>query len=476
MTPNPPPRYGTPRRPDRPTTGTRSRRIAGQLGVQLHPWQAHVLDVAGELDPSTGLHAYSTITVSVGRRGGKSLLVLVRQLATAFAGRRQRGWYTAQTRSDAALILRDEWAPVVDASPLAPLVHVRRSNGSESLLVPRLGSAVRVFAPTRTALHGQDGDVIVFDEAWTHSRDAGAELYAAARPLTMTRPGAQTWIVSAAGDVDSTWWLDELDAGRAAVAADRGRGRAHFEWSADAPGLDLDDPATWLDSHPATYPGGTVSIEWLHDEHERDPAMFARTVLNVTDRTGVSSAPIDVDTWSSLAVEAPERVGALVFGVDVAADQSATSIVACLCDGTTTTVELVDRRPGHTWAAARLVELLDRYDDALHVAYDAAGQSPASVLTRPLELAGVPTLRYGLADVTAASADFVAAVRSGTVRHVPHPALDAAVSSARRRLIGDGSWTWQRVGADADQSPLIAATFARWAHPDVLGASSPSIT
>lgn len=469
-----PPRYGTPRRPDRATTGTKAAHVARLLGVRLHPWQRHVLDVAGELDPATGRHVYRYVNVSVGRRAGKSLLQLVAQLRCMFAGRGRRGWYTSQSGKFAALMLTDEWAPAVEDSVFASRVTVRRSNGSESFTAPALRSTCRVFAPHRTALHSASGDLICFDEAWAHSRYTGDELIAAASPLTMTRPGAQIWRMSAAGDVDSTWWLDTLDDGRAAAAADSGYGVAHFEWSADHPDLDPSDPAVWSASHPAAYPGGTVTMEWLRDEYDRDPTGFARSVLNITDRSTAGTAPIDVNAWQALHIEAPARDRVVAFGVDVAAGQSAAVIVACTVVDEVAVVEVVDYRPGHDWIAGRCAELYGRWP-VQTIAGDFAGQSPAAVLARPLEAAGLPVDRLALVDVAAAAADFVAAVRSGTVRHVPHPALDDAVAAARRRPVGDGSWTFQRLDAAADTSPLIAAAFARWSHPDTHQAMTPHI-
>jgi hypothetical protein len=49
------------------------------------------------------------------------------------------------------------------------------------------------------------------------------------------------------------------------------------------------------------------------------------------------------------------------------------------------------------------------------------------------------------------------------------------VAGCRRRLIGDGSWAWGRRDADVDVSPLVAATFARWAHPELHDQAPPAI-
>jgi hypothetical protein len=419
------------------------------------------------LELEHGLPAYSTVIVAAPRRAGKTLLTLAVLLDRALGDRRRRAWYTAQSRADAALTLRDEWAPAIGASALAPFAPVRLANGSEAVVVPGLGSAVRIFAPTPAALHGQAGDLIMYDEAWSFSRTRGAELEVAARPLMATRPGAQTWILSAAGDIDSTWWADQLDAGRAAAAADNGRGICFLEWSADAPGLDLDAPTVWLESHPAA--GHTITLDWLRDEHARNPEQFRRVYLNITDRTGGGAAPIDAEAWARLAVPEWPRRGELVAGVACSPDQQTTAIVVAGTVADVPVVELVDFRPGHGWAPGRLVELVDRWNVAT-VALDPGG--PAGVLVRPLRIAGVHLTELPLRDCTAASAALVEAVRTSQIRHRPHPALDAAVFGARRRVIGDGSWLFGRRDAEADVAPLEAVTFARYVLPGLYTAAA----
>jgi hypothetical protein len=50
-----------------------------------------------------------------------------------------------------------------------------------------------------------------------------------------------------------------------------------------------------------------------------------------------------------------------------------------------------------------------------------------------------------------------------TLRHIPHPALSAALAGAGKRPLGD-AWAWDRRGTSVDISPLVAATLARWAY------------
>lgn len=474
-----PPLYGTRRRTERPTSGVIVPVIAKKVGYDLQPWQKHALDVAGELIEVNGKlrHAYSTVVISVPRRGGKTLLVLAKILASMIAARNQRLWYTAQSRSDAVVTMRDDWKPMIDGSPMKRWVTTRLSNGSEGLILPKANSKTRLFAPTPSALHGQAGDVIFLDEAWVHALARGLELETACRPLMATRPGAQTWILSAAGDVDSTWWSNWLDRGRAAALEDRGTGICHLEWTADS-GTDKDDvdyadPVVWIKAHPAVIhpgnPNGLIELQFLQEEFDLDPVAFIRTWLNVMDRKGNASAPVDMATWGKLGTTW-KREGTLVLSVDSMPHQSSTSIMVCGEINGTPVVEVLDNRAGDEWVVERVKELSEDYQ-IYTTAIDSI--SPASGLIDPLRVAGIDVTTLNLQQVIAAASQFVSACRIAEIRHIPHPLLDTAVAGARRRNIGDGAWCYDRrhsIGADdmpVNVSPVIGAANARWAFPGI---------
>ena len=100
------------------------------------PWQRIVADVAGEVgdpDPETGVARmrYPLVLLVVPRRAGKTILTLATHLERLTIGPARRGFYTAQTRNDAAEAWRDDWVPRVEASPFRRAVKIRNSNGSE---------------------------------------------------------------------------------------------------------------------------------------------------------------------------------------------------------------------------------------------------------------------------------------------------------------------------------------------------------
>ena len=90
---------------------------------------------------------------------------------------------------------------------------------------------VRPFPPTAGALHSKTSDLVVIDEPWAFDLIRGRELDQAVNTTQPTKPNAQVWKVSTAGDANSYWWLGTVEAGRAAALADRREGIAFFEWA-----------------------------------------------------------------------------------------------------------------------------------------------------------------------------------------------------------------------------------------------------
>jgi hypothetical protein len=50
----------------------------------------------------------------------------------------------------------------------------------------------------------------------------------------------------------------------------------------------------------------------------------------------------------------------------------------------------------------------------------------------------------------------------GQLRHLGQPALNVALSVARKRPIGDGGFGWSRKDSESDITPLVASTLALW--------------
>lgn len=86
--------------------------------------------------------------------------------------------------------------------------------------------------------------------------------------------------------------------------------------------------------------------------------------------------------------------------------------------------------------------------------------SQAATLIRPLSEAGVVVVEPSTSDVVVANGVYRDELGAGRLRHVAHPALEAAARAAELRPLA-GAQTWdQRVATDV--SPLRAATLALW--------------
>ena len=475
-----PPRWGTPRHPDRPSLGPKLWKVMAKLGAPPMPWQKYVSDVALEIDPETGLFAHREVGLSVSRQQGKTELCLGAQVHRALAWPRQNIVYAAQTRGMARQRWEYEFWEKISSSDLARLARIRKSNGNEAILWPGKRSKMGITANTEKAGHGPPLDLGFIDEAFAHEDD---RLEQAFSPAMLTRAMAQLWWASAGGTTKSTWLNKKREAGRAliealfaALAVDLAAVRpraAYFEWFAPED-MDRSDPATWRATLPAL--GHTVTEAIIQAELEKmDPAEFDRAYLN---RTRKPTPPTDPNVpkvkWPALVDAKSKPVAdSVALAIDVAQDRkhAAISAASLRADGKVH-LEVVAHRAGTDWvvpAVARLHQLWKPVAVAV-----ASSGAPAGSLIDDLIAAGIDVpedkehpMRGDLAvmragDITEACGQLADAMNQGTVRHLDQVPLTAAVNGARTRRNGD-AWTLDRTASLVDISPLCAATFARWA-------------
>jgi len=475
-----PPRWGTPRHPDRPSLGPKLWKVMTKLGAPPMPWQKYVSDVALEIDPETGRFAHREVGLSVSRQQGKTELTLGAQVHRAMAWPRQNIVYAAQTRGMARQRWEDEFWEKISSSDLAKYARIRKSNGNEAILFPGKRSRMGITANTEKAGHGPPLDLGFIDEAFAHEDD---RLEQAFSPAMLTRAMAQLWWASAGGTTKSVWLNKKREKGRelieslfAALAEDQAavRPRAcYFEWYAPED-MDRADPATWRATLPAL--GYTVTEEVIAAELEKmDPAEFDRAYLNRTRKPTPPTDPnVPKAAWPGL-VDAASRPTAdrVALALDVSQDRKRAAIAAAALrpDGTVH-LEVVAHRPGTDWVVPAMVKL-HRLWKPVAVAVASAG-APAGSLIDDLAAAGIEApkdkatpqrgdlavMRSG--DITEACGQLADAMNQGSVAHIDQVPLTAAVNGARTRRNGD-AWQLDRTNSLVDISPLCAATFARWA-------------
>lgn len=257
----------------------------------LMPWQQQVIATGTEIRED-GLPAYRQVVVEVPRQQGKSVGTLSLMLARALAEPGTMISYSAQTRLAGRRRFLDAWWPRIRASPLRGAVGVRKGYGSEAFTFEN-GSLLMLASGTEASDHGDTLDLAVIDEAWAQ-RDGTIEQ--AVRPALMTRPAAQLWIVSTAGNELSAYFRGKVGDGRAGVELGVADSSAYFGWSApdDA---DPADPATWWGCMPAL--GSTVTEETVASDFQTmDLPEFRRAYLcQWPDVARPGWGVVGEDTW-----------------------------------------------------------------------------------------------------------------------------------------------------------------------------------
>lgn len=458
------PRWATRRTLGRPTVGPQIIEQARQLGFEMMPWQVQVAMVAGELVPDPEdrrlwVPAYRDVGIYVPRQSGKTTYILAKMFQRARGWVEQRGpqriAYTAQTGNDARKKLVEDWVPII--APRKSKIGVSRiltGMGNEAVVFKN-GSRTVLLASSPDAGHGKTIDEAFKDEFFADTDDRRDQ---ALGPSMITKSAAQTTTTSTAGTEDSVPLNALVARGRAAVDADRREGIAFFEWSAE-PGDDPDDPATWWSCMPALGFTQTESAVRLERERMKD-GEFRRAYLN--QPTKADDRVLSVAAWTAVCSPGVSPLASgVVFGLDMNPERSAASIVAA-SGGSVPTVELVDYVEGGS-PLARCRQLAA--DHGAVFAVDKVG--PAAALVAALADAGVQVVEFGTRDVVAACGEFYDRVMQGRVAVRTHPRMDLAAAAAVRRPVGD-AWCWGRKSAQADVSPLVAATLA------VRAASGPS--
>lgn len=453
-----PPKFATPRDFSRPTRGGRQGQFAKiWLGKPLFPYQQYIADVAGELDPLTGLPVYRLVLVTMQRQAGKSHLCMARAGERCLTCAGWKSFYTAQTGGDAQdqfLKFADE---IVAGSPLEHVVTTRRGNGKADMTFPR-NSVIRPIPPTETAGHGKQSDDFDVDEAWAFSEEEGKAIMTALAPAQLTRHHSQIWIWSAGGTAASTWLANLVARGRAGDPD-----MAYFEWGVPDD-LDITDLDAVAAHHPAM--GHLITVDSLRALRTKldDDAAFARAAGNRW--TEVIGGAIPFATWETLRWDLDIPDDAPVGYGAARAENGQHVVIAAAADVDGTVVaEVIEVVPVHEGA-----EVVKHYAAGEALVIDPTG--PSRALLDAVQLLGVETKKFTGGDGSAACTNVLDAVASRAYRYRKHDALDDAVRVAGTRRTGDGGKAWAVAAAAKPIAALEAVTAAIWAlkHRDAPAA------
>jgi hypothetical protein len=461
--------------------GDEAADLAERAGRVLDEEQRLAVDAMLSYGPGGSWVALETVIIEARQNGKTGGVLLPVTLFDLFLLPPDRIVWTAhlfRTARDAF----DDFCTCIETAPELSRRVKRISYGNgEEFIELTTGAKLEFLARSKGGGRGLGGKRVVMDEALFLSAAAMGALM----PVLSARPDPQINYGSSAALATSDHLHRLKDRGRAGndpyliwiefcapggwvdPPCETGSRCAH---TPGAPGCALDDEQMWP---PANHALGTrITIDYVRAERRALPATeFGRERLGWHEIPVSGSGAIDVVQWSKLLDKDSHRDGALALGVDIAPqrDYAAIGMYGPRADGLGHW-QLADYRPGTEWLIDRIVELREGLDPVAI----AMGRATAASLEVELEKLGIhrpedpdKPVRGDLAvtsaaEMTAATGHALDTVRQGTTKHIGQPPLDAAVAGAKTRETGD-SVAWSRKDANADISPLVSVSLARWA-------------
>lgn len=452
------------------------------LGLKLFPWQKWLLMHGLELDES-GLYRFRTVCVTVARQSGKTMLMIVLALWHVYCRGSRSVIGTAQDLANAerawgeAVELAqsdDELAELIDRITLAHPKVLRLVTGCE----------YRVASASRRGARGFSGDLILMDELREHQ---SWDSWASISNTMNARPKAQAWCFSNAGDAlsivlrylrtsahQSLGWPDgdadrdvlgEVDADAEGIVDLGDDVLGWFEWSVP-PAAKRTDRSGWAQANPSLN-----HVEVIEDcVTERALAAQLRTSPPHVFETEVlcrwvsmcDGGPFPEGSWAATldAAARPAAGARSVVCLDLSWNRSVWSIArAALDDQGDPVVGIAAARAGSEWVVPWLLEQRDTFDS---IVLPTSAGSPALSLLDELEQESLPVTKWAGPDVGAGTGQMFDRLRDGKIRHLPHPGLDSAATSAAIKTLAGGAWVIDRIKSPTDAAPLQAAIGAVW--------------
>ena len=432
------------------------------LGWELFAWQQSAADIAAEYDPTTGRPRFRTVGLGVARQNGKTTLVLVR-VGRALLPARQTVVYTAQDRALARIKWMEHVELLMDTPFERRVQRVDRQQNREMMVMKNGSIYMPVTPTTKKAGRSLSIDLAVIDEAYSHN-DMG--VVRALNPTLITRPMAQLWIVSNAGDADSEMWWHYTQLGRQAVDDPK----ATLCWIEYAPPgdpatVDVHDELNWRLANPSMgQPGGVDEIALRAASQENDAPTFRKEHLNLwADRAAMSG--LSETAWAGCYRADLVPGDQVAFGLDFDAERTVGALVSAgsmldVDGGRITPLEVIEQSSDFATLVQRAAANANAFEGLVVIQ---AGSPAASEIPTLEKLTAYGTTRkpkhrvkvLSLPEMARAVGSFYDAVAARRLSHRNDTRLNDDVAQVTRRAIGD-VFVWERHGA------LSAATLARW--------------
>ncbi|MER8004979.1 terminase [Streptomyces sp. NPDC094149] len=451
------------------SAGQEAVELARLAGLDLFPWQQHVLDIGMRERADRKWSAFE-VAVNVPRQNGKGGIIEARELAGLFLLRERLIIHSAHEFKTSRVAFQRIQSLILGSPDLRKRVKRMLCNTTETSITLTTGESLQFIARSGGSGRGWTGDCNILDEDMILGDDAMGALM----PTMSAVENPQLWYMGSAGIGSPSVQLARLRR-RALAALESGTpdpSLAYFEWSVDPhldecqPGCtahdDPDDPASWAKANPSL--GHLITPEFVRNER----ASLGSSGIFERERLGVGAYPSDeADTWQVIGEEAWRALAAaesspsdpVAFAIDMTPERSHAAICVAGEWRGGTHVEVVDHRPGTGWILDRAAELHEKWKPRCWVV-DAGG--PAGSLIADLaERLGVEIVSPKAREVAAACGQFYDAVTEQSLSHLDQAPLASALAGAQKRPLGD-AWAWARRIVSVDISPLVAATLAKW--------------
>ncbi|HWA67149.1 MAG TPA: terminase [Mycobacteriales bacterium] len=422
--------------------------ICKSILIEFDPWQRD-LNRCILAKGSDGQYAADIVALSIGRQVGKTWDVGAVCFAECIAVPETTVVWTAH-RFKVARESFDEHRGMAQSPKLAAHIDIDEiTTGAGNECIPfRNGSRIVYAARERGSIRGfRKVRILVLDEAQILTEAALSDLAPtqnqATNPLLIlmgtppkpTDPGDVFTRIRAealSGETDATLYVE--------IGAQKG--------------CDPDDRNAWREANPS-YPKRTPARAIQRLRRLLSLEDFLREALGIWDSS--STGVLDIDKWRrELADPAQQFEGTPPLGLDMTPDRAWCSIGAGAIDGKRRLVELVEHRRGSSWVVDWFTDPGKPHRRGYRVAIMPG--SPAGSLIEPLRAAGVAVFEVSSQEYAHGCGAWFDAFEAGTLRHRPHPDLDAAVEGAR--VTKREAWTWDRRSPNAVISPLVAVTLA----------------
>lgn len=461
------------------------------LGVRLFPWQKWLLIHALELNED-GSYRFRFVVVEVARQNGKTMLMLVLALWHIYALDSPTVIGTAQdlANADKAWAEAVEWAR--SDEELSELIE-KVNLGHPKFMKLVTGCQYRVASASRKGGRGFSGDLVLLDELREHQ---SWDSWSAVTNTMNARPKAQAWALTNAGDAlsvvlrylraqahrDLGWPDGDADADilealdeemEAYLAETDDQVLGWFEWSAH-PDAKRTDRHAWAQANPSM--NHTDIVENCVTERAiaaalrtNPPSQFEIEVL-CRWVSMAEAGPFPEGSWRETLDNsaAPDPDSPRMVCVAISWNRAKSYIARAARDGEGNPVAgIAADRGGTDWVIPWLIDNRDSYSGIVIQSNGAPETSLIDDIAHATAADGtpvdLPVISWSGPDLGSATGTVFDLLDNRRIRHLSHPGLDAAATSASVKVLSQGAWVIDLAASPTDAAPLKAFIGAVWA-------------